>query len=202
MSIAHLFEDFATTDPSETATLLMSNVELEEQRLAAFEKGYTEGWDDAVAADAQHRTRLSEALSHNLKAATFTHQEAYRQMQVALVPVFDAISEQLLPTVIESGMPLRLAPILQEMAARAVSGPIVVTTPIGTASGVAPLLPNSLPIEVLVRESSALSEGQAQIHLDDSATEIDLTDLAEEMRAAFAAYSYAITQEQTHEQRR
>ena len=49
MSIAHLLEDF--TAQAEGAPMrLLDEEALEEERLAAFEKGYGAGWEDALQA--------------------------------------------------------------------------------------------------------------------------------------------------------
>lgn len=190
MTITHLLEDFSTTDPADAATLLLSNLELEEQRLAAFEKGYSAGWDDAIAADAQSRARLSESLSQNLEAAEFSYHEAFSQMQSALVPVFEAISDQLLPGLVAVGLPLRLAPALQDIAADAIARPLILSVPVGTSATIAPLLQRTGGIDVIVKEDAGLAEGQARLHLDDGGIEIDLATLAEEMRDALAAFTF------------
>ncbi|MGV6804956.1 MAG: ABC transporter ATP-binding protein [Ruegeria sp.] len=189
MSIAHLLEDFSTTDPADTATLLMSDLELEEQRLAAFEKGYTAGWDDAIATDEQARARLSDMLSQNLEVAEITRQDALSQMQRALVPVFEAVSEQLLPGVVQAGLPLRLAPALQDIASQAISRPMVLSVPSGMAASVAPVVPQG-NIDIVLEEDPGLSAGQARLHLDDGGVEIDLGSLAEDIRDAVAAFIF------------
>ncbi len=201
MSILHLLEDFTNTDPAETATLLMSSLELEEQRLAAFEKGYAAGWDDAVSADAQSRARLSEVLTQNLRDTVFSYHEAMAQMQRALIPLFDAISEQLLPGLIEAGLPMRLAPALQDIATDAMARPLVLSVPRGTETSISPLLPTEIGIEMVVEDDDTLTEGQVRLHLDDGGIDIDLTTLASEMRDAFAAFAFETRKEMTRDKR-
>ena len=190
MPISHLLEDFKTTDPAETATVLMSNLELEEQRLAAFEKGYSAGWEDAIAADAQGKAHLSSVLTQNLEDAVFSYHEALGQMQQALVPVFEAIAEQLLPGMVRSGLAPHILTALQNIATETMARPLILSVPPGTEDGIAPLLPAAGNVDLIIREDGSLSEGQARLHLDDGGVEIDLSGLADEMRDALAAYVF------------
>ena len=192
MPISHLLEDFKT---AETATILMSNLELEEQRLAAFEKGYSAGWEDAVAADAQGRTQLSAALSQNLEDAVFSYHEALTQMQQSLIPVFDAIAEQLLPGMIRSGLAPHIVTAMQDIATQAMGRPLVLAVPPGTEQAIAPLLPETGNLDVIIDEDPALAEGQARLHLEDGGVEIDLSALADEIRDALAAHVFETRKE-------
>jgi len=64
MSIAHLLDDFAASGQSEQG--LIQEVELEEERLASFEKGYQAGWDDAVKSQVADGRRITADLAQNL----------------------------------------------------------------------------------------------------------------------------------------
>ena len=44
----------------------------EELRLAAFEKGYSAGWEDASAADAGDQHRLRNEIAHQQQELAFT----------------------------------------------------------------------------------------------------------------------------------
>ncbi len=195
MPISHLLEDFKTTDPADASTILMSNLELEEQRLAAFEKGYSAGWEDAISADGQAKAHLSSVLTQNLEDAVFSYHEALTQMQQALVPVFEAISEQLLPGMVRSGLAPHILTALRDIATEAVSRPLVLSVPPGTEDGIAPLLPVTDNVELIIREDGNLGEGQARLHLDDGGIEIDLRALAGDMRDALSAFVYETRKE-------
>lgn len=195
MPISHLLEDFKSTDPADTETLLMSDVELEEQRLAAFEKGYSAGWEDAIAADTQGKAHLSAALTQNLEDASFSYHEALSQMQAMLAPVFEAIAEQLLPGMIRTGLAPHILRTFEDVATQAMGRPLVLAIPPGTEQTIAPLLPEIENIELILDEDPALSDGQARLHLDDGGIEIDLTTLIDEMRDAIAAFVFETRKE-------
>lgn len=195
MPISHLLEDFKTTDPADASTILMSNLELEEQRLAAFEKGYSAGWEDAIAADSQGKARLSSVMTQNLEDAIFSYHEALTQMQQALVPVFEAIADQLLPGMVKTGLAPRILTALRDVATDAMARPLVLSVPAGTEDSIAPLLPVADNVELIIREDGSLGEGQARLHLDDGGVEIDLNALAEDMRDALSAYVYETRKE-------
>lgn len=195
MPISHLLEDFKSTDPADTETLLMSDVELEEQRLAAFEKGYSAGWEDAIAADSQGKAHLSAALTQNLEDAAFSYHEALSQMQASLVPVFEAIAEQLLPGMIRTGLAPQILRALDDVATQAMGRPLVLAIPPGTEQTIAPLLPEIENVELIIDEDPALSDGQARLHLDDGGIEIDLTTLIDDIREAIAAFVFETRKE-------
>ncbi|MAC81085.1 MAG: ABC transporter ATP-binding protein [Rhodobacteraceae bacterium] len=195
MPISHLLEDFRTTDPAETDTLLMSELDLEEQRLAAFEKGYSAGWEDAIAADTQGKAHLSAALTQNLEDAAFSYHEALTQMQASVMPVFEAIAEQLLPGMIRAGLAPQILRALDDIATQAMGRPLVLAIPPGTEQVIAPLLPEIDNVEIILDEDPTLTDGQARLHLDDGGVEIDLTALADEMRKAITAFVFETRKE-------
>lgn len=195
MPISHLLEDFKTTDPAEATTILMSNLELEEQRLAAFEKGYSAGWEDAIAADAQGKAKLSSALTQNLEEAVFSYHEALTQMQQALTPVFEAIAEQLLPGMVRSGLAPHIAMAMRDIATEAMAQPLILSVPPGTEDSIAPMLPAVDSVQLVIREDNNLADGQARLHLNDGGIEVDLAHLAQEMTDSLSAFVYETRKE-------
>ncbi|MEM8728832.1 MAG: ABC transporter ATP-binding protein [Pseudomonadota bacterium] len=199
MPISHLLEDFRTTNPADTATLLMSSLELEEQRLAAFEKGYSAGWEDALAADMQSKARLSTALLQNIENASFSYHEAMAQMQTALTPVFEAMAEQLLPGLIRTGLAPHIVAAMQGIAQTALERPLVLSVPPGAEATIAPLLPETAGARVVVMEDQTLQDGQARLALETGGIEIDLRSLASEIQDALAAYVFELQTESSHD---
>ena len=79
-------------------TVVLDSGMLEEARLASYESGYPAGWEDAAAAQAGETTRMHAALSRNLQALSFTHQEARSHILRALEPLLEQMVKVLLPS--------------------------------------------------------------------------------------------------------
>lgn len=190
MAISHLLEDFSVAETTEPSTIILSEEELEDARLAAFEKGYSAGWEDALRAQEDAHRHVGEGLARAISDAEFTYHEALQQMTRALEPVFTAILDQLVPAAVHHGLAPRLLQALDQATREAAGRPLIVAVPVGAAPVLEPLLPSNPSLDVELREDPDLSEGQARLHLDEGGCEIDLTALAQDLRDAVQAYLY------------
>lgn len=86
----------ATPTPASDIVVL-GKVELEETRLAAFDKGYAAGWDDGTTAINTDRNKLEEEVMRNLQALGFTFQEARMHLLRGLRPLLTTMMGRLLP---------------------------------------------------------------------------------------------------------
>lgn len=189
MSIAHLLEDF-TAPASDVAMHLLGEEALEEQRLAAFEKGYGAGWDDAVQAQDEGRVQLGSELSASLSDLSFTYQEALTRMTLSLEPMFESLVQTVLPEIIDRGFAARLTEQLCEMAREQVGQPMYLTVPAGTAEQIGALLPREMTPRPQVVEDPALSSGQARLQVGIAQREVDCDALLTAIAAAFDAYLF------------
>jgi len=97
MAITHLLEDFSAGGASGDVMTRMSDVALEDQRLASFEQGYSAGWEDAFTAQVEDQTRITGNLASSLGDLSFTYHEALAQLLVSVEPVFRSLVELVLP---------------------------------------------------------------------------------------------------------
>ena len=67
-------------------------------QLDAFEEGYRAGWDDAIKAQSDDRTRISE-FAQNLQDLSFTYHEAYSHAINAMTPLLEDIVRSVLPKI-------------------------------------------------------------------------------------------------------
>lgn len=166
----------------------ISASEREEMRLAAFEKGYTAGWDDAVAAQEGEESRLRADLARNLQDLSFTYHEARIHVLRAMEPLLHDMVAKVLPAVARQSLgPIALEalrPLAEEMADAPVS---VVLNPANRET-VAAFLTAGEVIPLHFVEEPSLGEGQVYLRLGDAETRIDLDGVIAAIGAAISAY--------------
>ena len=195
MTISHLLEDFDPTLAAAPGASVLDEEALEDFRLGAFEKGYSAGWEDAVSAQDKDNRRISSSLSQNLEDLSFTYQEALLQMTQSVEPVFRTLVDVALPEAMKSAISDHLVAELHDMAADALSQPIVISVPSGAAEAVQALLDEAMSVPVDVVEDSTMPDGQAGIRVGRAEREIDTSRLAETLSHSVDAYFHQITED-------
>lgn len=177
--------------PQQQATadrVQVSSADFEEMRLQAFEKGYTAGWDDAVAAQDAEASRLRADLARNLQELSFTYHEARSHVLQAMEPllrdmvakVLPAIAQQTLaPVVMET-----LRPLAEEMAGAAIT---VVVNP-ASRTAVEALLTAEKTLPLTFVEEPTLNEGQVYLRMGDAESRIDLDGVIAAIGNAVAGF--------------
>lgn len=161
---------------------------MEEARLAAYEQGYTAGWDDAVAAQGDDQTRLRADLARNLQGLAFTYHEARGHILRAVEPLFSTILARLLPELARLSLAPRIVEALTPLAEAAADTPVqLVLSPLARPAVEAAIAEASaLPLEI--HEEETLGEGQAYLRLGTRETRIDLDRAVEEIAAAVRGF--------------
>ncbi len=198
MSIAHLLEDFTLHFGGGKLHLLDEDA-LEEQRLAAFEQGYSAGWEDAVQAQEQSRGQVSSELAKSLKDMSFTYHEAASRMTLSLEPMFQSLVQVVLPEMLDRGFAARLVEQLSDMAREQIGQPMQIFVPEGRAKEVEELLPLNLSSPTRVTEDPSLGSGQARLQVGMSQREVDCDELLASVSGAFDAYVFEAKEAVTNE---
>ncbi len=189
MSIAHLLEDF-TKSSAGSGVHLLDDDALEEQRLQSFERGYGAGWEDAVGAQQQGQAQLSADLSATLSDLSFTYQEALTRMSLSLEPMFQSLTQAILPGILDKGFASRVIEQLCEIAQDQIGQPMQLIVPSGTADSIRPLLPPELSAPVQVVEDASLHTGQARLQVGIARRKVDCSALLDAVSTAFDAYIF------------
>ena len=79
-----VFESEVPVGAGQAETLVLDTGALEDAKLASFESGYSAGWEDAAAAQADDQTRVSADLARSLQSLTFTYHEARNHVLKAI----------------------------------------------------------------------------------------------------------------------
>ncbi len=196
MTISHLLEDFGGEAETKESTIrFMTEDELEDVRLAAFEQGYSAGWEDASVAQTRDHKRISAEMATRLEDLSFTYHEASVGILTALEPIFSTLVDKVLPEALSELFGHQILAEMNELAKNASGAPVTITVPPGLAVVVeAPVPPNlSMPVQVV--ESPALQDGQADLKVGSDEREIDCASLSNAFRDAVAAFFHQINKD-------
>ena len=195
MSITHLLKDFSPPLSADSQMTLMSEIALEDHRLASFEQGYTAGWDDAFHAQENDQSRILGALGRNLEDLSFSYQEAHTQMIRMVTPILEALVKQVLPEVMQDTIGSLIVERVTQMIHEEAGRPISLVVPPGVGATIQPLLSQAVTMPVAVIEDTELAPGQAQLRFDSAERDINLTRVLEEARQAIESFAYEIERE-------
>ncbi|ETX15013.1 ABC transporter ATP-binding protein [Roseivivax halodurans JCM 10272] len=191
--LASFMPDFGAAQSDRTAGPAIDDAVLEAREAKAYEQGYRAGWSDAVDAQSADGKRLTAEVAQNLRDLSFTYHEAYSHVLRAMTPLLEDIVDKVVPAALGDGL---AAHVVSELQARAGTlGAMSVTIAVAPEQLplVEPLVLRDVGFAVDVIADGALSEGQADIRLADSEERIDLSDIADGIRAAVATLANAGT---------
>jgi flagellar biosynthesis/type III secretory pathway protein FliH len=170
------------------ATVVLAADALEDAKLAAFEKGYQAGWDDATAAQQEDDARLRRQVEQNLQALSFTFHEAKAHVLRGLGPLIEQMCARILPETARAALGGLVAEALAPLAAEAAERPITIrvhpsarrTVALTLASMVAP------PHEIV--EDGTLAPGEVLLGFDGGERRIDIDAATVAIRRAVTAH--------------
>jgi flagellar assembly protein FliH len=175
-------EPAATPVPAPAAELA------EEARLAAFEHGYQNGWDDCAAADAEQSRRISADLAANLQETTLTYAQARRDVLAALKPFFQELVAQLLPTFATKALgPMILAELEEAAADGSATDAVLIASPQAIPS-LENLIAAHDGLDIALQPEPAYAEGQVSLRYGRERRDIDLSEAADRIGQAIADF--------------
>lgn len=157
---------------------------LEEARLAAYEQGYTAGWDDAAAAQRDEQGRIHADLARNLQALGFTFQEARQHVLQALEPLLSEMTARLLPEMAREALAPMILETLMPMAEDLADAPITILLNPGVRDTVESLLTQATGLPMTIVEEPSLPESQVYLRLGPAETKVDLGRATQDIAAA------------------
>ncbi|MBZ4023654.1 hypothetical protein CKO11_14465 [Rhodobacter sp. TJ_12] len=146
----------------------------EEERLAAFEKGYTAGWDDAIAAQEAEGVKLRSELAQNLQELSFTYHEARQQVLGALRPLLVDIVAKMLPAMARQTLAQMVVEQLDPLSEQATSVPIAVVAHPASLPMIEDVMANRSSLPLVFQPEPSLGEGQVYLKFAETETRIDL----------------------------
>ena len=193
MSMAHAItlEDFTQSRASlEPGADLQRDEALEAAERAAYEQGYSAGWDDAIRAEEETQTRISAELSRNLQDLGFTFHEARSHVMRAIEPLLRDLVAKFLPAVAAESLGALVLEQLLPLADQSADGPIDLMVPVGLSAKLEALLAGHTAIPVQIVEEPSLGEGQVLLRSGNLEKRIDLDDAISKVSDALSALYY------------
>lgn len=169
-------------------TVVLDTMYLEETRLAAYDSGYSAGWEDAAAAQSSDQTRVQADLARNLQGLSFTFHEARQHVLRALQPLMSEMVGRLLPALGRETLPQMVLEVLMPMAENLADTPITLVLNPATRPAVEALLEQATGLPLIVTEEPSLSEGQVYLKFGGIETQINLDRATAEISAAVRGF--------------
>lgn len=162
---------------------------VEEAKVAAFEQGYSAGWDDAVAAQQGDKGRIRADLARNLQSLSFTFQDARSHVLQAIRPLILEMINRLLPEVAREALAPTVLDAVMPMAEDLADAPLTLVLNPAVRGPVEDLLAQATGLPMVIEEEPTMPDGQVYIRFGTSETKVDLgqvtTDIAVAVRAFF-----------------
>ncbi|WP_425097621.1 ABC transporter ATP-binding protein [Tropicibacter sp. S64] len=189
--LRQMFEDFGEAQKTVGKTeVALAEVDLEGVRLEAFENGFKAGWDDALKAQSDDRTRISSALAQHLQDLSFTYHEASNHMLDAISPLLKEMVNALLPGIARATIGMHLVDKLHEMAKDIGSVEVEIAVSAANLDGITDLLSQDFGFPVSVVEDDTLADEQADIRFGQVEKQIDLGDLLASVSEAVEGFAH------------
>lgn len=191
-ALQDLLDDFSeiSVPAAQAASPTFNEADLEGQKLEAFENGYRAGWDDAVKAQSDDRSRISSAFGQHLQDLSFTYHEAYSQVMNAMAPLLDEMVAALLPEMARATLGHHIVEQLQGMAQEIGALEVVVAVSPANVEAVSPLLEGEFSFPIQLVEDDTLADEQADIRLGQTEKQIDLGDLIASVSEAVDGFAH------------
>lgn len=170
----------------------------EDARLAAYEQGYTAGWEDAGAARQDERSQTEDAVARSLQTLSFTLAEARTQVLLSLRPLLDAIVAQLLPVLAQAAIGPVVRDALMPLAEEMADTPATLHLNPASRAAVEALLPPPSALPVTVLEDPALTPGQVVLSFGAAGARVDLDAASAAIDKAIRDYFDLLPSERHH----
>lgn len=184
--------------PAPAATL---REELEEIKLAAYERGYVAGWEDADRQTEREASTRRAAVERQLEALSFTYHEARGHVMRAIEPVLRSIVETVVPEAARASVIPEVIAQLLPLAQTASEAPVTLRIVQGSRPAFEAALTGLVLPPLEICESASLAPGQAEIAFEQQETRVDYTSAAERLCSAIDRFYQIQSEIQPEESR-
>lgn len=199
MSIKDLLETFdgMNTAPQKPSDGPVDDA-LESVRAAAFEAGYTSGWDDAKAADDKARTRVQAEFERNVEAISFTYHEAVDRVRSELKTFVDALLSEFLPGILPISLREHIRAELLAVAESQIDFQVEIVVSPNCTELITELAGDDLAASINLVEDNSLADNQVFVRIAENEKEINLAPLISELKFQLGAMSDFADKVQRH----
>lgn len=190
MTIQKLLETFdpisLKTSSSGEASVL-SAAEIEAIRQKGYEEGYSSGWDDATASEAEAHRRVDAELERNIQNLAFTYNEAVDRVRAELKSFVSALVDGFFPDLVLDLTREHVRAELVRMADAHVEAPLEIVTSPDAFEVLQNMLKNDFSLEIELVADSNLAPRQVFVRSHVREIEVDLSPLLSALREQFDA---------------
>lgn len=197
MAITHLLQDFDKFHGSGTETVI-TDATLEEHQLEAFEQGYKAGWDDSASAHFEDNARHKADLAASLQQYSFTFHDAQAQLLKSLRPLFQQISETLLPEIARASLPQLVAEQLAQLAADQLGDHMTLKCSGADRANLESALSEFGDYAIRIEATPDMKPGEVEISTDHEEQRIDLTHVLTGISEALEAFTHEAERKRKH----
>lgn len=175
-------------EPSEKAIVVLDTLALEDSKLAAYDQGYSAGWEDATTAQSDDQTRVRADLARNLQSLGFTYHESRTHVLRAVEPLLQQVVCRLLPVLSRETLAPVVLEVLMPLVEKLADAPISLVVNPASRAAVEALLAHATGLPITIVEEPSLSEGQAYLRLGATETHVDLDAATAEISTAVRGF--------------
>lgn len=170
----------------------------EQDALAAFDKGYAAGWEDAAKATRQEQEQSETAVAQSLQDLGFTYQEARAHVMRSLTPLVSGMLTRLLPRLIRDTLGARIIEEIDGIADKSADSPIDLLIAPAGADDLRAIVGRITELPLRVVEEATVPEGQIFLRLGQTEREIDLSGALDSISAALNGLDSLNCKESVH----
>jgi flagellar biosynthesis/type III secretory pathway protein FliH len=171
----------------------------EADRLAAYDAGYKEGWDDANGAQTNERDRISVELARSLQDLSFTFYEARVQVTKSLEQLVSAMVAQVFPRLSTLALAEHILAVLTPLADETNTPTLSLLCASSDIETLTPLIGTKHGLPLILTPEPSLMSGQAKFVLGHETHEIDVTSLQNQIEK-LVAETFATLEPQSQSQ--
>lgn len=160
---------------------------LEAEKLDAFDKGYTAGWDDATEAANRQAESTGHSIRARLEELSFTYHEARAHVMQSLTPLLEAVASTALPELVRQSLGQRLIEVVEDLAGEAADAPVTIHVSPADLDAIEAALAGPSRFPYRVAPDPDLAPDTIHVRLGDSGRLIDTQAAAARLTDALAA---------------
>lgn len=161
---------------------------LEEARLEAFEKGYKDGWDDALRAATRTQDQISNELAQAIQDASFNYVEARNSVISDLRSLASLTIQKILP---DADSQLIIDTITKELRDLSDLPSVIIRVSEGNSQSLQESLKDRLPPGILFEEVPDLKATEARIISGTSVCHISSEEISTRIQLLLSQYFFS-----------
>lgn len=155
-------------------TIVLDSVSLEEAKLASYDVGYSQGWEDALSTQSSESSKLQSELARNLQGLSFTFTEARNHVLKGFDPLMAEIVSKLLPQMARDLLGPAILEILKPISEGMADSPITLVASPLARDAIQLMVNENTDLPIVVVEEPSLTEGQVYLRLGEAENHVNL----------------------------